>query len=229
MFIPFAIIDTLRETRRQVRVLASLLQRYPFYGLKVHPRTTQAEISTLGREGRPLLEFARAHDLPILFHSAYPGSPDRFSQIPQILELARAHPKLRFCAAHFCGFHRKIFEEVARHDNVWVDAAAMSIGCDLVLQKSKVYESGAAKIPSDYGDPPAVFAEISRRFPDHFMWGTDNPGHTFVSNIPNRPGGKVYRLELWSSMEREKKLLRDVSGRLRRKVAVENALRFIEG
>ncbi|MSU69493.1 MAG: hypothetical protein EXS39_01700 [Opitutaceae bacterium] len=229
MFIPFAGVDTLRETRQQARALTSLIDRYPFYGLKVHPRATQAKISTLGKEGRPLLEFAKAHDLPILFHSAYPGSPDPYSQISQLLALARAHPSLRFCAAHFCGFHQKTFEEAVRHDNVWVDAAAMAIGCDLVLQKSKVYEAGKAKIPADYRNPPRVFAEIARRFPDKFMWGTDNPGHTFVSNMPITPGGKPFRLALWSTMEREKQLLRHVAGKLRRKVTVENALRFIEG
>jgi len=229
MFIPFAIVDTLRETRKQVRVLESLIERYPFYGLKVHPRTTQARISTLSKEGRPILEFARAHDLPILFHAAYPGSPDPFSQISYILELARANPDLRFCAAHFCGFHQKTFEAIAETDNIWVDSAAMGIGCDLVVEKSKIYESGPAKIPGNYRDPPSVFAEIARRFPRHFMWGTDNPGHTFISNNPIRPGGMPHRLALWSTMERERDLLRDVSGSLRRKVAFENALRFIEG
>lgn len=229
MFIPFLLIDTLREPRQQVRALTSLLERYPFYGLKVHPRVTQARLSTLGREGRPLLEFARAHDLPILFHSAYPGSPDRLSQISDLLGIARAYPALRFCAAHFCGFHQKTFEEAAAHDNVWVDSAAMGIGCDLVLQKSKVYEAGKAKIPADYRDPSKVFAEIARRFPDKFMWGTDNPGYTYVSSTPLKPGGKPYRLALWSSMEREKGLLKRVAGKLRRKVAFENALDFIEG
>ena len=29
----------------------------------------------------------------------------------QVLALARAHPKLRFCGAHFAGFHRATFEE----------------------------------------------------------------------------------------------------------------------
>jgi len=61
------------------------------------------------------------------------------------------------------------------------------------------------------------------------MWGTDNPAHTYVSNTPVKPGAKAYRIELWSSMEREKSLLRDVAGKLRRKVAFENALSFIEG
>ena len=229
MFIPFLLIDTLREPRRQVRALASLLDRYPFYGLKVHPRTTQARLSTLGKEGRPLLEFAKAHDLPILFHTAYPGSPDRLSQISDLLVLARDHPSLRFCAAHFCGFHQRTFEAAARQHNVWVDSAAMGIGCDLVLQKSRIYESGKDKIPSDYRDPSRVFADIAERFPDKFMWGTDNPGYTFISNVPRRPGGKPYRLELRSTMEREKSLLGRVGGKLRRQVGFENALRFLEG
>ena len=229
VFIPFAHVDTLREPRKQVRALSALIDRYPFYGLKVHPRTTRARISTLGSEGRPLLEFAKAYDLPIMFHAAYPGSPDRYSQISQILGLARTHKSVRCCAAHFCGFHQKIFEEVATYDNVWVDSAAMSIGCDLVVKKSNIYEVGKAKIPSDYRDPARVFAEISRRFPDKFMWGTDNPCHTYVSMEPQPPKGKIVRFELWSSIEREKRLLQYVSGKLRAKVAVNNALRFIEG
>lgn len=229
MFIPFAHVDTLRETRKQVRTLERLLERFRFYGLKVHPRATQARLATLGREGRPLLEFARAHDLPLIFHTAYPGSPDRYSQISQLLEIARAEPDLRFCAAHFCGFHQATFDEVARYDNVWVDSAAMSIGCDVVRQKSPIYESGPARIRANYRDPAQVFAVLARRYPTKFMWGTDNPAHTYVSHAPIEPGGPVHHLEYWSSMAREKALLRDVRGALRRQVAVENALQYLEG
>jgi predicted TIM-barrel fold metal-dependent hydrolase len=230
MFIPFAIVDTLRETRRQVRVLTQLIDRYPFFGLKVHPRATQARLGTLGAaEGRPILEFAKAHDLPLLFHTAYPGSPDPYSRIADLLDLARAHPTVRFCAAHFCGFHQKTFEEAARRDNVWVDSAAMGIGCDLVVQKSNIYESGPERIPSDYRDPARVFVDLARRFPDTFMWGTDNPAYSYVSMMRAKRGGPPTMIKLWSTMEREKSLLRYVSGRLRRKVTVENALRFLEG
>lgn len=226
-FIPFAIVDTLRETRQQVRVLEKLLKKYPFYGLKVHPRGTQAKASTLGKEGQPLLEFAKAYDFPILVHTTC--SPiDPLSQVSDVLELARKNPKLRFCAAHFCGFHQKLFEEADRMENVWIDSAAMSIGCDLVLKKSNVYESGKAKVPSNYRNPSQVFAELAHRFSDTFMWGTDNPAHTWVSATPMSTG-KIVRLELWSSMERERKLLQKVKGKIFRKVAFENALRFIEG
>lgn len=229
MFIPFAIVDTLRETRQQVRILTQLIERYPFYGLKVHPRMTQANIATLAREGRPILEFAKAHDLPILFHSAYRGSPDPYSQISQLIAVARHNPSLRFCAAHFCGFHQATFDEVARLGNIWVDSAAMSIGCDLVLEKSPIYESGDAKIPANYRDPARVFAVLAERYPDRFMWGSDNPAHTFVNHMPARPGGKAIHLELWSSMARERDLLKHVSGELYRKVAYRNALNFITG
>ena len=225
--IPFAAVDTLRETRRQVRVLEKLLDRYPFYGLKVHPRGAQAHVLTLAHEGRPLLEFARAHDLPILIHAAVTPI-DPLSQASDIFDLARMNPKLRFCAAHFCGFHQKLFEEADRLENVWVDSAAMSIGCDLVAQKSKLYESGPARVPSNYRRPPVVFRDLAERFPDTFMWGTDDPAHTWVSRTVY-PSGRVERLELWGSMKREKELLSLVRGRLRRKVAYENALRFIEG
>ncbi len=61
-YIPFVIVDTLREVRKQVRVLETLLRKYPFYGLKVHPRATQAPVVTLRKDGKLLLEFARAHE-----------------------------------------------------------------------------------------------------------------------------------------------------------------------
>lgn len=226
-YIPFVMVDPLRETRKQVRGLEALLHQYPFYGLKVHPRATQAYVESLGREGKPLLEFARAQNFPILIHGTL--SPlDPLSQVSDILKLAGENPQLRFCVAHFCGFHQKLFEKADRMENVWVDSAAMSIGCDLVVQKSKVYESGTAKVPSNYRRPPVVFKELAERFPNTLMWGTDDPAHTWVSNI--RYGrGKIERLELWGSMEREKELLKYVRGDLRRKVACENALKFIEG
>lgn len=224
MFIPFPLVDTMRETRQQVRVLDRLLRKYPFYGLKVHPRATQVHVLTLGREGKVILDFARANNFPILIH-ATPSVLDPLSQITDIFQLARENPKIRFCAAHFCGFHQKLFEEADRMDNVWVDSAAMSIGCDLVLQKSKVYISGREKIPSDYRSPPKVFAELAQRYSDTFIWGSDNPAHTWVTPAQ----GNFQRLELWGSMEREKALLKNVRGRLLQKVAVDNALAFIEG
>ena len=227
MYIPFVAVDTMRETQKQVRVLEKLLKQYPFYGVKVHPRSTRAHVLTLGREGRPLLEFAQAHDFPILIHST-PSKTDPLSQLSDVLNLARRYPRLRFCAAHFGGFHQKLFEQADRMDNVWVDSAAMSIGCDLVVQKSNVYISGSEKIPGDYRHPEKIFADLARRFPDTFMWATDNPAHTWVSST-KMATGKVMRLELWSSMEREKRLLANVVGKLRKKVAYQNALNFIEG
>ncbi|MCC7519656.1 MAG: amidohydrolase family protein [Verrucomicrobiae bacterium] len=228
MFIPFVMADALRETRNQVRILEKLIGTWPFYGIKIHPRATQARMAALGREGRPILEFARAHDLPFLIHAAWPGSADPLSNLNDLFVLARAHPKLRFCGAHFASFHLPTFEEAGRLDNVWIDSAAMVIGCECVRLKNGVYESGPRKIPADYRDPPAVFAAIARRFPDTFMWGSDNPFHTWVS-AQRLANGRWIRCRLWSSLEQEVHLLRDVKGALRRKMAFENALRFLEG
>lgn len=227
MFIPFVIIDPLREAPRQVRALEKLLGRYPFYGLKVMPRATQARLSSLGREGRSFLEFAHTHDFPIITHSSVVRL-DPYSQIDDLFKLARAHPALRFCAAHFCCFHLRRFQEADRMENVWVDSAAMSIGCDLVLKKAPVYVYGKEQVPANYRQPSRVFAELARRFPDTLMWGSDNPFHTWIS-ASRLPSGKIFRLRLWGSMTREKKLLQFVEKNLRRKVSVQNALRFIEG
>jgi predicted TIM-barrel fold metal-dependent hydrolase len=228
MFIPFVAVDTLRETRAQVRCLEKFLGAWPFYGIKVHPRATQAPMSTLAREGRPILEFARAHDLPFLIHAGWSGSPDPLSNLEDLFGLAKAHPKIRFCGAHFASFNRAAFEEAALLDNVWIDSAAMVIGCECVRRKLHVYDHGPGKVPSRYEDPPAVFAELARRYPDTFMWGSDNPFHTWVST-QRLASGKWSRCRLWSTLEQEVDLLRDVRGALRRKVAVENALRFLEG
>ena len=143
--------------------------------------------------------------------------------------MARENPGVRFCAAHFCGFNQPTFDEVASFDNIWVDSAALSIGCDLVRKKSRIYESGSARISTDYRNPAQVFATIARRYPDKFMWGTDNPAHSYVSHAPIKPNGPPVHLELWSSMKREKALLSQVRGRLRHQVTVANALNFIEG
>ena len=211
-----------------VAVLEKLIDEFPFYGLKVHPRSTAAAIATLGREGRPLLEFAAAHDLPILVHAAFPKSPDPLSRVGPLFDLARAHPRLRFCAAHFGGFNRKVLEEADLLDNVWIDAAALVIGCECVRRKLRIYDCGATRIPADYDDPPSVFAAIAHRHPDTFMWGSDNPFHTWVSES-RLSNGRVVKCRLWSTLEQEVALLRDVKGALRRKVAAENALRFLEG
>lgn len=226
-FIPFAIVDTLRETGEQVALLEALSERYPFFGLKVHPRDTRAHVLSLEREGRPILRFARDRDLPILIHTT-PSPIDPLSQVADVIDLARRHPDLRWCAAHFCGFHQKLFDEADAIDNLWVDAAAMSIGCDLVLQGSNVYESGPEKIDADYQHPEKVFRSIAERYPDTFMFGTDNPAHSWIS-ATRFDGGRIERLELRSSMAREVKLLSLLPDNLLHRVGTANAMRFLEG
>jgi len=227
MFIPFVFVDPVREVRAQVKGLEKLLGRHAFHGIKVMPRSAQARLAELGRTGRPLLEFAQAHDLPILAHCSV-SHLDPWSKLRDLFDLARSHPKLRFCAAHFCGFHRRMFEEADRLGNVWVDAAAFTIGCELVRQKSAVYESGPSRIRGDYRRPPELFAEIAGRYPDTFMWASDSPFHTWIS-ATRLPSGRLLHLELRSSMAEETALLAPLRGALRRKVAFGNALRFLEG
>ena len=226
-FIPFVIVDTMRETAKQVEILTALLEKYPFYGIKVHPRDAQAHVMTLDAEGTPILEFARAHDFPILVHAAATDI-DPLSQVTDILELAMRHTDLRWCPAHFCGFNEGLFDRADKMDNVWVDSAAMSIGCDTVLDGMKIYETGPAKIDADYAKPEDVFRALAERFPDSFMFGTDNPAHTWIDNT-TYASGETIRYELHSSMGREKTMLSLLSGEALEKVAHRNALAFIEG
>ena len=226
-FIPFVIVDTMRETAKQVEILAGLLEKYPFYGIKVHPRDAQAHVMTLDSEGAPILEFARAHDFPILIHGSATAI-DPLSRVDDILELATRHPHLRWCPAHFCGFNESIFERADKMDNVWVDSAAMSIGCDAVLEGMAVYETGPARIEADFSRPEDVFRALAERFPDSFMFATDNPAHTWIDTSVYASGETVsYKLR--SSMEREKKMLSLLSGEILEKVSYRNALAFIEG
>jgi len=226
-FIPFVIVDTLRETRKQVEILSVLLEKYPFYGIKIHPRDAQAHIMTLDAEGAPILEFARKHDFPILIHGAATDI-DPLSQVNDILELATRHPDLRWCPAHFCGFNEALFDRADKMNNVWVDSAAMSIGCDTVLEGMAIYETGPAKIDADYSRPEDVFRALAERFPDSFMFGTDNPAHTWIDTT-TYASGETVRFALRSSMEREKNMLSLISGETLEKVSYRNALAFIEG
>jgi predicted TIM-barrel fold metal-dependent hydrolase len=226
-FIPFVIVDTLRETAEQVKVLDELLARFPFYGIKVHPRDTRAQILTLDREGRHILEFAKAHDFPILIHTACTDL-DPLSQFTDVMTLADRHPDLRWCAAHFCGFNEAFFKEANRTENVWVDSAALTIGCETVVEGLNIYESGEAKIPADYRRPEEVFRVLAERYPNTFMFGTDNPAHSWI-DVTTFADGKVAKCDYRSTMAKEVNLLSQVHGELLQKVAWRNALRFIEG
>lgn len=226
-FIPFAIVDTLRETEKQVEILSGLLEQFPFYGIKVHPRDAQAQILTLENEGAPILEFARKHDFPILIHGSATDI-DPLSQVTDILDLARRHSDLRWCPAHFCGFNEGLFEQADAIPNVWVDSAAMSIGCDTVMKGMAIYETGPAKFDADYALPEDVFRVIAERFPDTFMFGTDNPAHSWIDTT-TYASGQVVKFELRSSMARERKLLSLLDGEAMEKVSYRNGLAFIEG
>jgi len=226
-FVPFVIVDTMRETTKQVDILTRLLDKYPFYGIKVHPRDAQAPVMTLDTEGAPILNFAREHDFPILIHGAATDI-DPLSQVTDIMELATRHPDLRWCAAHFCSFNEGLFDRVDKMDNVWVDSAAMSIGCDTVMAGMNIYETGPAKIDADYSKPEDVFRALAERFPDSFMFGTDNPAHSWIDTT-TYASGEVVHYDLRSSMEREKSMLSLLSGEILEKVSYRNALKFIEG
>src|SRR5205085_1527806 len=94
--------DPSRRLDEQVRALVPLIGK--IRGLKAQTTILQSPIRALLDEGRPLMELARNHNLPVLLHSAV-FSGDTWAQARDCLDVARAYPDVRFNLAHSLRFH----------------------------------------------------------------------------------------------------------------------------
>ncbi len=173
-----AMFDPGREIPRQVKNLEKLVGRIT--GLKTHSTVLQSPIRALLNEGRELMEFAKQHQLPLLFHTSLLPA-DTWAQVRDCLDVAAAYPSLRFNLAHSLRFGKSFLEEAATMPNVWIDCSAHLTHCDLAAKNS-----------------PVVAARRSRRYGLHEA----GRGLAYDSRDPRRQvhvgfGQPVYELVRW--------------------------------
>lgn len=226
-FLPFVSVDPGRMVARQLAELEALAAEYPIYGMKIVPVFCQSPVTALLEEGRPLLEFARARNLPILLHTT--ADPrEAYSTAALAFQVIEANPDLRFCLAHCIGFHRGWLERADALPNVFVDTAALKIQVQLALEDSEIMAAGADRFPADYTDHRRVMRALAVAYPRTLLWGTDAPAYAYFARRVQSEA-HVVTFALRARYEDETAALRALSARRRRQVSRENTLRFLFG
>jgi len=226
-FLPFVSVDPGRMIAEQVADLTALAEEYPIYGLKLAPVFCQCPVTALLKEGRPLLDFARERNLPVLLHTTTDPN-EIYSRVDLTFRVVEANLDLRFCLAHCIGFHRGWLDRAAVMPNVFVDTAALKIQVRMVYEGNELMAHGADLFPADYADHTAVMRALAEAYPDTIIWGTDSPAYTYM--IRRKQAEDYYvTFNLKGSYEDEVAALNALPVELRQQACNTNPLRFIFG
>jgi predicted TIM-barrel fold metal-dependent hydrolase len=170
--LPFGMFDPDRNVAEQVAHLQTLAG--DLKGLKSQPTLLQSPVRQLLGPSRPLMEFAEAHDLPVVLHTSVEPN-DRWSQTMDCLEVASEFPRVRFSMAHSMRFHAPSLRLASQLDNVWVDCSAHLLHCELALRASPVVAPPAERVDADFADPADVLRVVHEILDGKYVWGSDSP------------------------------------------------------
>ncbi|MCF7838233.1 MAG: amidohydrolase [Candidatus Marinimicrobia bacterium] len=181
-FLPFLCLDPGGQVPEQLAAARALIQAQAVYGIKINPVDCRSPIRRLGTgAGRAVLELAVEFDLPLVIH-AVPQGVDEYSTAEDILDIAAAEPRVRFCLAHALLFHLDLLDQANRLANVWVDTAAIKIQMELTQQLIRNQTlRGRRLMDLDWHDPRAGIRQLAEAYPDLIIWGTDSPAYTFIT------------------------------------------------
>jgi predicted TIM-barrel fold metal-dependent hydrolase len=217
---PFAMLDPMREIQSQAAELRKLRAEFKIYGLKIQSTIIQSDIKCLAKEGRIFLELAEEWNLPFIIHSSVHPA-DCWAQARDILDLAEANPKVRFCLAHSCRFDRECLARVNELPNAWFDCSAHCIHCDCAVQDLPLVAPENRRFASDYHRPAQVMADLAAAYPNKFLWGSDSPFYSYVGEYE---GGT---LALMSSYQKEMATLRAQPAEVVERIAGANTWQFL--
>jgi predicted TIM-barrel fold metal-dependent hydrolase len=174
-----AMFDPSRQVATQVKNLEPLVGRMT--GLKLQGTLLQSPVTDLLTGGRPLMDFADQHNLPVLIHTAICAN-DVWAQPADCLKVAEAFPRVRFNLAHSHRFHEPTLREAAARQNVWVDCSAHIVHCRGALQDAAHVAKPTERVKANYADPTDVLAAVYDLIGDTYLWGTDNPYHSWCDD-----------------------------------------------
>lgn len=216
---PLVMADPLRRPAEQVAALRHLRTEHPdwrFYGIKIQSTILQAPIKELLGAGRVLLDLSEEWDLPLLIHSSV-HSDDPWAQASDILDIAEAHPQIRFCVAHSCRFDKPCLDRLATLPNTWFDCSAHGIHCEIAVRDWPQVAPPSRRFPTDYTRPEIVLRDLAGAYPDHLIWGSDSPYYSFADQASG--------LSLFSTYAAEAACLDFLQEDIQRKVSWDNTLR----
>jgi predicted TIM-barrel fold metal-dependent hydrolase len=227
MALPFVMFDPSRKTAEQAIFLQELYERYHFFGLKTCTTYIQSFVRDMDTVGRPIVEFAERHDLPILFHSSYYKN-DPWAPLADILAFAESHPAIRVCLAHNARFHRPSLERAAGLQNCFVDLSAFDIHCLLARRGDQAIPPPEERVQADYNNPALVMKKMVTDYPTTIIWGSDTPANYDIEKYCDA-AGNVVDVDLRSVFDGEVKLLCSLNRQEIDFVAHRNTARFLFG
>ena len=225
--LPFLQFDPLRKAAEQAEHLEGLWAEYPVMGLKTVLTYIRSSATDLDGPGRPILDVAREHDLPIVFHCSW-DREDPWANVSSILEVAERHPELRMMLAHSARFHRESLDRAASLENCFVDTSAFDIHCLLARMNHRAIPPQAQRLDAEYGDPPSVMRKLLTDYPDTIVWGSDTPGNYYIRKHRDAKG-ELVDCDLRSSFDAETKILRALTDAQVLRISYGNTVRFLFG
>lgn len=213
---PFLIADPFRMPAAQVKEWQRLPSNYPVHGIKIQPTILQSPIRSLLEEGRCMVEYAEANNLPFLIHSSI-APDDIWSQCRDILAVAEANPNVRFILAHSCRFHHESLRRVAELPNTWFDCSAHIIHCQCAVKNLPTVAVPPERFPSNYANPTQVLRDLAEAFPNKLIWGSDAPFYSYEDA----------KLQMRSTYRAEVAALDALPDSLREKVCFHNTLAWL--
>jgi len=225
--LPFVLFDPSRKTKEQAELFEKLYKEYPLFGLKTIPTYIQAFVKDLETIGRPILDFAVKHSLPITFHSSY-YKGDPWASVFDIIKFAEEHPEIRVCIAHSARFVSSVLDRAKELDNCFIDLSAFHIHCILAQQESSAIPSRGERIEADYNEPPSVMKKIIDNYPDTIIWGSDTPANYFMQKYYDI-NGKLTGIFLKSAFDKEMKILKSLPENDISKITYKNTLKYLFG
>jgi predicted TIM-barrel fold metal-dependent hydrolase len=151
----FAMFDPGREIDQQLASLRRIAGRIA--GLKAQTTILRSPVRSLCSEAAPLMHFAAENDLPVVLHTSV---NDAWAHVNDCLDVAAAHPAVRFNLAHSLRFDRPLLERARQMENVWVDCSAHIIHCQLARSNTPAVAEPSRRVQFNYNDPAAVLIEI---------------------------------------------------------------------
>jgi len=225
--LPFFMFDPTRETEEQAQIMDTLSKKYPVYGLKTATTYIQAFVNDLDRKGKPILDFVKKKNLPILFHSSVQPT-DPWASVNDIIGFAERHPDVRVCIAHSARFAKPVLEEAHRLKNCFVDLSAFLIHCKLARVDSDIVAAENIRFPANYKNPLSVMSRLIKEYPDTMIWGSDTPFYYWIQKFYTADG-KISEDRLECGFKEEIQLLHSLPDELKYRVAYTNILKFIFG
>ncbi len=215
---PFLMADPGRHPVEQVDEWNQLIKEFKVFGIKIQASILKSPITDLPTKSRGMLDFAEAHNLPLLIHSSIDPA-DQWSQCADILRVAASRPKVRFVLAHSCRFDLPSLQRIAELPNAWFDCSAHVIHCECAVRDLPAVSVGGSRFPSDYASPETVLRDLAWAFPEKLIWGSDAPFYSYADP----------KMQLKSSYAREIACLESLPAPLLERVCHLNTLAWLHG